>query len=81
MLIFYVDETGTASLATVPDSSPPELAPGTAKFFTLAAVGLAYLGSIPLSMLSQRRLIAKLAAQQAAPAADNVERLDRTARP
>lgn len=40
MLIFYVDETGTASLATVPDSSPPELAPGTAKYFTLAAVGI-----------------------------------------
>jgi CDP-diacylglycerol--serine O-phosphatidyltransferase len=52
-------------------------------WLTLAAVGLAYLFSIPLSIVSQRRLVAKLAAQQAAasPAADNVERLERTARP
>jgi CDP-diacylglycerol--serine O-phosphatidyltransferase len=49
-------------------------------WFTLAAVGLAYLASIPLSIASQRRLMAKLAAQQAA-AADNVERLERAARP
>ncbi|MGN8551662.1 UNVERIFIED_CONTAM: hypothetical protein OHV15_03635 [Microbacterium sp. SLM126] len=40
MLIFYVDETGTASLATVPGSDPPELVPGTAAFFTLAAIGI-----------------------------------------
>jgi hypothetical protein len=41
---------------------------------------LAYLASIPLSIVSQRRLMAKLAAQQAA-AADNVERLERAPRP
>ncbi|KRB37597.1 DUF3800 domain-containing protein [Microbacterium sp. Root180] len=40
MLIFYVDETGTASLATVPGIDPPELVPGTAAFFTLAAIGI-----------------------------------------
>lgn len=40
MLIFYVDETGTASLATVPGSDPPTLTSGTAKFFTLASVGI-----------------------------------------
>jgi CDP-diacylglycerol--serine O-phosphatidyltransferase len=53
-------------------------------WFTLAAAGVAYLGSIPLSLMSHRRLIAKLAAQQAggpAAGADNVERLDRAARP
>lgn len=40
MLIFYVDETGTASLTTIPGSDPPELVRGTAKFFTLAGVGI-----------------------------------------
>lgn len=40
MLIFYVDETGNASLTTVPGSDPPTLTPGTAKFFTLASVGI-----------------------------------------
>ncbi|WP_171013196.1 DUF3800 domain-containing protein [Microbacterium sp. 2FI] len=40
MLIFYVDETGNSSLATVPASSPPELAPGSGNFFTLAGVGI-----------------------------------------
>lgn len=40
MLIFYVDETGTASLATVPGSDPPALVAGSARFFTLAAVGI-----------------------------------------
>ncbi len=52
-------------------------------WFTLAAAGLAYLASIPLSVVSQRRLVAKLAVQQPpAPAdVDNVERLDRAARP
>ena len=54
-------------------------------WFTLAAAGLAYLASIPLSVMSQRRLVAKLAAQQPAPEASaeagNVERLERAARP
>lgn len=49
MLIFYVDETGTASLATVPDSSPPKLMPGTAQFFTLAAVGIRDTARKPLA--------------------------------
>lgn len=40
MLIFYVDETGNSSIATVPDTNPPELAPGTAEYFTLAGVGI-----------------------------------------
>ncbi len=40
VLIFYVDETGNSSIATVPDTNPPELAPGTAEYFTLAGVGI-----------------------------------------
>ncbi len=53
-------------------------------WFTLAAVGLGYLASIPVSVASQRRLIARLGAQPAPPPsedADNVERLERAARP
>ena len=50
-------------------------------WFTLAAAGLAYLASIPLSILSRNRLAARLAAQHPAASggSDNVERLDRTA--
>ena len=54
-------------------------------WFTLAAVGLGYLASIPVSVASQRRLIARLGAQPAPQPseddADNVERLERAARP
>lgn len=52
-------------------------------WFTLAAAGLAYLASIPVSFASQRRLVARLAAAQPPPSGDpdNVERLDRAARP
>lgn len=51
-------------------------------WFTLAAVGLAYLASIPLSIVSRNRLAARLAAQQAAGSdsdPENLERLDRAA--
>jgi CDP-diacylglycerol--serine O-phosphatidyltransferase len=52
-------------------------------WFTLAAAGLAYLASIPVSFASQRRLVARLAAAQPPPSGgpDNVERLERAARP
>lgn len=54
----------------------------TYPWFTLAAVGLAYLGSIPLSIASRRRLIARLAAQQepTPDGAANVEPLGRAAK-
>ena len=47
-------------------------------WFVLAAAGLGYLAAIPLSVMSQRKLVAKLDAQAAAgapPPAANVERL------
>ncbi|MCW3494795.1 hypothetical protein [Microbacterium sp. SSM24] len=67
MLIFYVDETGTASLATVPGSDPPELVPGTATFFTLAAVGIRDSARKPLAEYLLRAKAEHLGAATDAP--------------
>lgn len=51
-------------------------------WFTLACVGVAYLVSIPFSLLSQRRFVGRLAAAQPpVETPSNVERLERAAKP
>lgn len=67
MLIFYVDETGTASLATVPGSDPPALVAGSARLFTLAAVGIRDSARGPLAEYLLRVKTEHLGARSDAP--------------